>query len=127
MSAGVRFDLLKEAAAIARIPCPAGFRPESGGRSVAGRGIVTGFEYTPLLGCSPVSRPIRALCRRVADILAGGSAAYTISDEQLRTIKELGLSDAELFDLTLATLLFSSLAIVEPISAAVAPIPIAAV
>ena len=37
----------------------------------------------------------------------------------------LGLSDAELLDLTLAAALFSALAIIEPISAAVAPIPIA--
>jgi hypothetical protein len=49
------------------------------------------------------------------------NAAYTISDEQIRKLSALGLSDAELLDLTLATALFSALAIIEPISAAVAP------
>jgi hypothetical protein len=53
------------------------------------------------------------------------NAAYTITDEQIRKISAHGLSDAELFDLTLATAVFSALAIIEPISAAVAPIPIA--
>jgi hypothetical protein len=53
------------------------------------------------------------------------NAAYTISDEQICRISALGLLDAELFDLTLAAALFSALAIIEPISAAVAPIPIA--
>jgi hypothetical protein len=53
------------------------------------------------------------------------NAAYTISDEQIRRLSALGLLDAELFDITLATSLFSALAIIEPISAAVAPIPIA--
>jgi hypothetical protein len=36
----------------------------------------------------------------------------------------LGLSDAELLDLTLTTALFSALAIIEPISAVVAPVQI---
>jgi hypothetical protein len=49
------------------------------------------------------------------------NAAYTISDEQIGDILALGLSDAELLDLTLATALFSALAIIEPISAALAP------
>ena len=51
------------------------------------------------------------------------NAAYTITDEQIRKLSALGLSDAELLDLTLATAAFSALAIIEPISAAVAPIP----
>ena len=62
-------------------------------------------------------------CRRYASQVA--NAAYTISDEQIRKIFTLGLLDAELLDLTLATALFSALAIIEPISVAVAPIPIA--
>ena len=62
-------------------------------------------------------------CRRYSWQVA--NAAYTISDEQIRKISALGLSDAELLDLTLAAALFSALAIIEPISAAVAPIPIA--
>jgi alkylhydroperoxidase family enzyme len=53
------------------------------------------------------------------------NAAYTISDDQIHKIRALGLSNAELLDLTLATALFSALAIIEPLSAAVAPIPIA--
>jgi hypothetical protein len=54
------------------------------------------------------------------------NAAYTISDEQIRKISALGLLDAELLDLTLATALFSALAIIEPIGAAVAPRQVAA-
>jgi hypothetical protein len=53
------------------------------------------------------------------------NAAYTITDEEISKISALGLSDAEILDLALATALFSALAIIEPISAAVAPIPIA--
>jgi hypothetical protein len=49
------------------------------------------------------------------------NAAYTISDEQIRKMSALGFGDAELLDLTLTTALFSALAIIEPISAAVAP------
>jgi hypothetical protein len=48
------------------------------------------------------------------------NAAYTITDEQIRKISAHGLSDAELLDLTLATSLFSALAIIEPIREAVA-------
>jgi hypothetical protein len=53
------------------------------------------------------------------------NAAYTITDEQIRKLSALGILDAELLDLTLATSLFSALAIIEPISAAVPPILIA--
>jgi len=52
-------------------------------------------------------------------------AAFTITDEQIRKISVLGRLDAEILDLTLATALFSAFAIIEPRSAAVAPIPIA--
>jgi hypothetical protein len=54
------------------------------------------------------------------------NAAHTIRDEQIGEISALGLLDAELLDLTLATALFSALAIIEPIIAAVAPTPAAA-
>jgi hypothetical protein len=57
-------------------------------------------------------------CRRYSWQVA--NAAHTITDEQIRKISALGLSNAELFDLTLASALFSALAIIEPISAAVA-------
>jgi hypothetical protein len=53
------------------------------------------------------------------------SAAHTITDEQIQNLSALVLSDAEILDLTLAAALFSALAIVEPLSAAVAPMPIA--
>jgi hypothetical protein len=62
-------------------------------------------------------------CRRYSWQVA--NAANTISDEQIRNLSALGLSDAEILDLTLATALFSALAIIEPISAAVVPKPIA--
>lgn len=58
-------------------------------------------------------------CRRYAWQVA--NAAYTITDEQIRQLTALGLSDAELMDLTLATAVFSALAIIEPMSAVIAP------
>ncbi len=58
-------------------------------------------------------------CRRYSWRVA--NAAYTISDEQIQKMSALGLTDGELLDLTLSTALFSALAIVEPVSAAVAP------
>jgi hypothetical protein len=54
------------------------------------------------------------------------NAAYTITDEQIGRLLALGLSHAELFDLTLAASVFSALAIIEPISAAVSPVSAAA-
>jgi hypothetical protein len=60
-------------------------------------------------------------CRRYAWQVA--NAAYTITDEQIRKLRALGLSDAELLDLTLAAALFSAISIIEPLSAAVAPVP----
>jgi|GEM_PF-7084332 len=56
-------------------------------------------------------------CRRYAWRVA--NAAYTITDEQISELLALGLTDAELLDLTLATSAFSALAIIEPISRAV--------
>ena len=62
--------------------------------------------------------PLVSACRRYAWQVA--NAPYTITEEQVRELEALGLSDAELLDLTLATAVFSALAIIEPISAAVA-------
>jgi hypothetical protein len=61
-------------------------------------------------------------CRRYSWQVA--NAAYTVTDQQIRNLSALGLSDAEILDLTLASALFSALAIIEPLSAAVAPTPI---
>jgi hypothetical protein len=126
-SAGVRSDLLKEAAAIA-----------VASRAMADSGLSRAVDHWLSQGSQPDSKtlllwaaPSRvasesglvSACRRYSWQVA--NAAYTISDEQIRKISLLGLSDAELLDLTLATALFSALAIIEPISAAVAPISIA--
>jgi alkylhydroperoxidase family enzyme len=62
---------------------------------------------------------LASACRRYAWQVA--NAAYTVTDDQIRQLATLGLSDAELLDLTLATSLFSALAIIEPISAAITP------
>ena len=126
-SAGVRFDLLKEAVGIA-----------VASRAMPGSGLSRAVDQWLSQGSLPDSSTLRSsaarsgvasgsclvsACRRYAWQVA--NAAYTISDEQIRKISALGLLDAELLDLTLATALFSALAIIEPISAAVAPIPIA--
>lgn len=63
---------------------------------------------------------LAAACRRYSWQVA--NAAYTITDEQIEDLGALGLSEVELLDLTLATALFSALAIIEPIGAAVAPV-----
>ncbi len=122
-SAGVRFDLLKEAAAIA-----------VGSRAMPGSGLSRAVDQWLSQESLPDSKTLRSwaaspgvasasglvsACRRYSWQVA--NAAYTISDEQIREISALGLFDAELLDLTLATALFSALAIIEPISAAVAP------
>jgi hypothetical protein len=122
-TAGVRFDLLKEAAAIA-----------VASRAMPGSGLRRAVEQWLPQGSLPDSNTLRtwadpsgvasdsslvSACRRYAWQVA--NAAYTISDEQICKLSALGLGDAELFDLTLATALFSALAIIEPISAAVEP------
>jgi hypothetical protein len=122
-SAGVRFDLLKEAAAIA-----------VASRGMPGSGLSRAVDQWLPRGPLPDSdkrrtwfgRPGAASdsslvseCRRYSWQVA--NAAHTISDEQLGKMSALGLEEAELLDLTLATALFSALAIIEPISAAVAP------
>jgi alkylhydroperoxidase family enzyme len=122
-NAGVRLELLKEAAAIA-----------VASRAMPGSGLSRAVEEWLSEGSLPDSKTLRtwaarsgvtsdsglvSACRRYTWQVA--NAPYTISDEQIREIYELGLSDAELLDLTLATALFSALAIIEPIGAAVAP------
>jgi hypothetical protein len=126
-SAGVQFDLFKEAVGIA-----------VASRAMSGSGLSMAVDQWLSQGSLPDSNTLRSsaassgvasgsclvsACRRYAWQVA--NAAYTITDEQIRKISALGLSDAELFDLTLATSLFSALAIIEPISAAVAPVPVA--
>ena len=128
-SAGVRFDLWKEAAAIA-----------VASRAMSGSGLSRAVDHWLSQGSLPDSdtllswaAPASAVadsglvsaCRRYAWQVA--NAAYTISDQQIRELRALGLSDAELLDLTLASAIFSALAIIEPLSTAVAPIPIAGV
>jgi hypothetical protein len=122
-SAGVRVDLWKEAAAIA-----------VASRAMPGSGLSRVVAQWLPQGSLPDSNTLRtwaapsggdsdsglvSACRRYAWQVA--NAAYTISDEQICKMSALGLADAELLDLTLATALFSALAIIEPISAAVAP------
>jgi len=103
--AGVRFDLLKEAVAIA-----------VASRAMSGSSLSRVVDQSRL-GVDADSSLMSA-CRRYSSQV--GTAAYKISDEQIREIAALGLSDAELLDLTLATSVFSALAIIEPIGAAVA-------
>jgi hypothetical protein len=57
---------------------------------------------------------------------SGRLPPYTITDDQIHGLSALGFSDAEQLDLTLATAVFSALAIIEPISKTVAPASIAA-
>jgi alkylhydroperoxidase family enzyme len=126
-SAGVHLDLLKEAAGIA-----------VASRAMSGSGLSRAVDQWLSQGSLPDSNTLHSwattagvasdsglvsACRRYAWQVA--NAAYTISDEQIRRLSALGLRDAEILDLTLATALFSALAIIEPISAAVAPTPIA--
>jgi alkylhydroperoxidase family enzyme len=126
-SAEVRFDLWKEAAAIA-----------VASRAMSGSSLSRAVDHWLFQASLPDSNTLLSwaapsgvaadsglvsACRRYAWQVA--NAAYTISDEQIRKIRALGLSDAELLDLTLAAALFSALAIIEPFSAAVAPTPIA--
>jgi alkylhydroperoxidase family enzyme len=123
----VRFDLLKEAAAIA-----------VASRAMSGSGLSRAAEEWLSQGSLPDSNTLLSraapsgvasdsdlvsACRRYSWQVA--NAAYTVSDQEIRKLSALGLSDAELLDLTLVTSLFSALAIIEPISAAVAPTPLA--
>jgi hypothetical protein len=126
-SAKVRSDLWKEAAAIA---VASRAMPGSDLSRAADHWLSQGslpdsstlLSYAATSGVASDSGLV-STCRRYAWQVA--NAAYTITDEQIHKIRALGLSDAELLDLTLATALFSALAIIEPLSAAVVPIPIA--
>ena len=126
--AGVHSDLLKEAVGIA-----------VASRAMPGSGLSRAVDQWLSRGSLPDSSTLRSwaapsgvssgsglvsACRRYAWQVA--NAAHTITDEQIRKISALGLLEAELLDLTLATAVFSALAIIEPISAAVAPKLIAA-
>ncbi len=123
-SARVHIDLLKEAAAIA---VASRAMPGSDlGRAVdewLSQGSLSDSSTLRALAASSASAPASDLvsaCRRYAWQVA--NAAYTITDEQISNLSALGLSDAERFDLTLTTALFSALAIIEPMSAAATPI-----
>ncbi len=126
-SAAIHFDLWKEAAAIA-----------VASRAMSGSGLSRAADQWLSRGSLPDSNTLRSwasrpgvapdsglasACRRYSWQVA--NAAYTITDEEISRLSALGLSDAEILDLTLATALFSALAIIESIGAAVAPIPIA--
>jgi alkylhydroperoxidase family enzyme len=126
-SARVHSGLLKEVVGIA-----------VASRAMPGSGLSAAVDQCLLQASLPDSSTLRSwaapsgdssssglvsACRRYAWQVA--NAAYTITDEQIRKLSGFGLSDAELFDITLAAAIFSALAIIEPISAAVAPVPIA--
>jgi alkylhydroperoxidase family enzyme len=121
-SAGVRLDLVKEAAAIA-----------VASRAIPGSGLSRAVAQWLPQGSLPDSNTLltwaapsgvasdsslASACLRYSWQVA--NAAHTVSEEQIREMSKLGLVDAELLDLTLATALFSALAIIEPISAAMA-------
>jgi hypothetical protein len=126
-SAGVHSSLLKEAFGIAEAS-----------RAMSVSGLRTAADEWLSQASLPDSSTLRSraaasgassgsdlvsACRRYSWQVA--NAAYTITDEQISKISAFGLSDAELLDLTLAAAIFSALAILEPISVAVKPIPIA--
>lgn len=120
LNAGVRPDLLKEAAAIA---VASRAMPNSSLCRVAAHWLPGGAlpdaqtlrSWGTLSAAAETDRV--TACRRYAWQVA--NAAHTITAEQIHKLSDLGLSDADLLDLTLATSIFSALAIVEPISAAV--------
>lgn len=125
-SAGVHLDLLKEAAGIA-----------VASRAIPGSGLSRVVDQWLSQSALPDSSTLRSWAAQSgvaarSDLVSArrryawqvANAAYTVSDDQIRNLQALGLSDAELFDLTLASALFSALAIIEPISVAVAPIPV---
>lgn len=118
-SAAVRGDLLREAVAIG---VASRSMPGSGLRRAVDQWLPPDTLADSKLR-SWVAPPgvagdadLVSACRRYAWQVA--SAAHTISEEQIRKLYALGLSDAELLDLTLATAVFSALALIEPISAA---------
>jgi len=62
--------------------------------------------------------PLAAECRRYAWKVS--NAAHTVTDDEIGRLLALGLSDAEILDLTLAAALFSALAVIEPLVRGVA-------
>jgi len=119
-SAEDRLGVLKEAAAIA---VASRAMPGSGLRRVVDQWLPQGSSSDPntlVRGAAPSSvasdQNLESACRRYSWRVA--NASHAISEDHLRTMSTLGLSDAELLDLTLATALFSALAIIEPIGAA---------
>jgi hypothetical protein len=126
VNARVRSDLLKEAIAIG---VAARAMPGSGLRKAVEQWLPQesladskSLRAWAVPSGSDTKSELVAACRRYSWQVA--NAAYTITDEQIQKLSALGLSDAELLDLTLATSVFSALAIIEPISAAVAPAPV---
>ncbi len=120
--ARVRLDLWKEAAAIA---VASRAMPGSGLSRAADQWLSQGSlpdSNTLLTLAAPsgiaIGSDLVAACRRYAWQVA--NAAYTITDEQICRLRALGLPDAELLDLTLATALFSALSIIEPLNPAFA-------
>lgn len=122
MNAGVGLDVLKQAAAIA---VASRATPDSGLRSAVEHWLSQASlpDSHALLSHAASSDAadagLEASCRRYSWQVA--NAAYTIGDEQIRKLSALGLSDAELLDLTLATAIFSALAVIEPICETFAP------
>ncbi len=127
MHSGLRPDLWKEAAAIA---VASRAMPGSGLSRAVDRWLPRDSSSDPKALRSWAAPPgavsdsgLVSACRRYAWQVA--NAAYTITDDQIRKISALGLPDAEILDLALATALFSALAIIESIGAAAAPAPMA--
>jgi hypothetical protein len=63
-----------------------------------------------IVECHP---SLASACRRYARRVA--NASYSVTDDTIREIRSLGLSDADVLDLTLGAALFSGLAIIEPL------------
>ena len=114
MRAGIRFELLKEAAAIA---VASRAMPDSGLRRAADQWLSrdslpdaeTLLSLAAPSGGGSDSELVSAYRRyswRVAN------TAYAITDEQVRRLSSLGLSNEEMLDLTLAVAVFSALAII---------------
>ncbi|MHC5536891.1 hypothetical protein ACYOEI_01295 [Singulisphaera rosea] len=121
---GVHIDLMKEAAGIT-----------VASRAMPGSGLSVAIEQWLSHGSLPDSTSLRAwaapsggrgydsglvsACRRYAWQVA--NTAYTITDEQIHKLSELGLSDAERLDLALISAIFSALSSIEPMSGTAAP------
>ena len=123
---GVRVELWKEAIAIAvasRATSDSGLIPMVDGWLA--QGSLPDSATLLALAASPGSTSAHGLasaCRRYAWRVA--NAAHAVSDEEIGRLHALGLSDANVLDLTLGSALFSALAIVEPLIAAVETAPL---